>query len=388
MIFLKLYRFFMGKLRVEVGGVFAERILNLCAHNGITIWAIRRKNDKIIFYITVRDFRALRVIVRKTGIRPHIVKKRGWPFIVKRYSRRYGALCGAAMFFIILQFLSLFVWNINISGNTTIPDEIILNACRDIGIREGVRASSLDANRLKLKLLGEVDGLAWAAINIEGCALTVDVTEAAKKEPNNTDPCNLTANANGIIRKIEVSDGKSLVRVGDSVAEGQLLVSGIYEYKNGNTALVHSEGIIIAEVSESISATVPLKQEINVLSNKKSRRYTLSFFGLKVPLYLGEFGEEYLRDDELNRLESGENYLPIYMHKSVFRKVRKQEITLSPESAAQLAREELDKHIDGMEVLSKEESISENNDSVTVTYDIVTQRDIAKEEILLFSTTN
>ncbi len=388
MIFLKFYRFFMGKLKLEASGMFAERILNLCSHNGIGIWGIRKKNDKITFYIIVRDFFALRPIMAGTKIRIHILKKSGFPFVVKRYKRRYGLFAGIALFFATLQILSLFVWNINIAGNETVDSAEILAACRQIGIKEGAFSRNIDTQKLRLLLLSKVDGLAWAAINIEGCALTVDVTEEAKKKEHNNAPCNLVANGNGIIRRIEVSEGKSLVKVGDAVAEGQLLVSGIYEYKNGCTELKHSIAEITAEVYETVSATVPLKQEIKTLEEEKEKCYTLSFFGIKLPLYLGGFGKEYLREDEILRLENEKNYLPIYFHKSTFKKVEKRETTLSRETAEKMAKEQLDRQLKDVEIIEKSIDIRQNDDSVTVVYDIVALKNIAKEDFLLFSTTN
>lgn len=388
MIFLKLYRFFMGKLKLEASGDFSERILNLCAHNGIAIWAIRNRNGKITFYITVRDFRYLRKIIRGTHIRVHIVKKRGWPFIIKRYSHRYGIMVGLPMFFAVLQMLSLFLWNINVSGNIEISDKEIIKACEEIGVYEGVRIARLDEQKLRLKLLGEVDTLAWAAFNIEGSTLTVDVTEIEEKGDNSTDPCNIVASANGIIRSIEVEHGKSLVKVGDSVAADQLLVSGIYEYKDGSTVLEHASARIMADVSEIVTVTVPIKQKVNVLSHEEKVCHTLNFFGIKIPLYLGSFSDDYLRQEREIKMQNGKNYLPIYLQKSTFKKVSSEEIIISEDMAKTLARAELDKRFDGIKILSSEEKIVIENDAVVVTYEITTQRDIAKEEILLFGTTN
>jgi len=388
MIFLKLYRFFVGKVRVSAEGIFAERILNLCAHNGITVWAIRRKGDKLLFYMSVRDFFALRKIIRGVGIRVHIIKKRGWPFIVRRYKQRYGLFIGAFIFFTVLHMLSGYVWNINISGNQTVEREKIIQVCNELGIREGVRVSSLDPQKLRLEIVNRIDDLAWAAVNIEGSILTVEVTEAEKKDENDGAPCNLCASADGIIRKIEVEHGKTMVSVGDSVASGDLLVSGVFEYKNGTTAMVASEGVIIAEVGETYSATVPLTQEINVLSGEVYSCKTLSIFGLKIPLYLGDYGDGYLRDEKIEKIEANGAYLPFYMHETQFRRVEKQTVFLSNEQAAAIAKEELDKKIEDYEIISKNEKIIENKDSITVTYDIVSLRDIAIKEKILFNTTN
>ncbi len=387
MIFLRLYRFFSGKVKVCVSGEFAERILNLCAHNGISVWGIRKKNGKITLFMSVRDFRAIRYVIRGSKLRLHILKKYGFPFIANRYKHRYGLFFGVMLFFFILYFLSGFVWNINISGNSTVSDKTIINACRQIGIKEGIKKSEIDALQKRVELLTKVDGLTWSAINIEGCVLTVDVTEAEEKEKNKNMPSNLVAADNGKIVKTEVISGQTKVKAGDFVAKGEVLVSGIYELKNGNTQLTRSSGEIYAEVEKTISVTVPLKQRINTLCGSSHKRYVLSFFGLKIPLYLGEFSQNYVRNDSIKTIKNGEFYIPIYLHCGEYMRIEENDITLTETEAVELAREQLSKRISDSEIIKAEERIDRNNDKITLKYFLKLKKDIAKEEILLISTT-
>ncbi|MBR3594339.1 MAG: sporulation protein YqfD [Clostridia bacterium] len=388
MIFLKLYRFFMGKIRISAQGVYVERLLNLCAHNGITVWGIKNREGKIVLWMLARDFFRLRPVIRGNDIRVHILKKRGWPFIFCRYRHRYGLFAGVVFFIVSLQLLSGFVWNIGISGNCNISDREILDACKEIGVFEGARTGKLDEQKLRLVLMSKVEGLAWAAINVEGCTVTIDVTEAEERESESTTPCNIVAAKSGIIRKIEVTDGKKVVKVDDFVAEGDLLVSGVMEYKDGSSAFVHSAGEIIAEVEEIYTVTVPLKQEIEVLSENVSRCYAISIFGLKIPLYFGDFKDDFISSNEKIMLKNSKNYLPIYFHKTGFKEIKKEFITLTEERAADIAREELDSRLKDVKIINKSEKIVQNQDSVSVICELITQRDIAKEEILLFGTTN
>ena len=102
---LWLYRFIIGYLEVEFSGDVAEIILNICAKQGISLWSIKRRDKKLRGFMTVRDFKTLPRVAKKCGIRVHILKRRGFPFIVGRYKKRLGIPVGAAIFFCFLDCL-------------------------------------------------------------------------------------------------------------------------------------------------------------------------------------------------------------------------------------------------------------------------------------------
>ena len=81
---IRIYRYILGRIRVRFYGEFPERILNLCAVNGITLWGAKSVKDGIRAYITVRDFLNIRNIRKGTGIRVHIEEKSGLPFVISR----------------------------------------------------------------------------------------------------------------------------------------------------------------------------------------------------------------------------------------------------------------------------------------------------------------
>ena len=122
---LWLYRFSVGFIEAEFSGDVAEVILNICAKNGISLWNIKRRGKKIRCYITVRDFKALPSVAKKSGIRVHILKKIGLPFIINRYRRRFGIPVGAALFFCFLYFMSAFIWTVEVNGNKTVSESEI-----------------------------------------------------------------------------------------------------------------------------------------------------------------------------------------------------------------------------------------------------------------------
>ena len=59
------------------------------------------KNSKISLKISIKGFKHLRPVARKTRCRVRIVEKRGLPFIVSRYKERKTFVLGLAVFVVL-----------------------------------------------------------------------------------------------------------------------------------------------------------------------------------------------------------------------------------------------------------------------------------------------
>ncbi len=318
---LFLYRFFCGVLSVEFMGVYPEKVLNLCSKNKISIWSAKFKNGKINCKITVKDFLKLPKILRKSGIRVHILRKSGFPFFIKKYSKRFGIFTGLLLFFAVLYMMSGYIWIIDVVGNTNTDTKEIINVCEQIGIKTGVRASGISAKNAAQQLLLKTDTLAWSSFNIEGCRLTVNVTEIKEKPEDNSKATNLKASADGIITHIDVKAGNCLVKVGDVVNKGDILVSGIIESES-DTKFVHSIGTITAKTETQITLEEPLEKQVSYPTGKVKQKSVLEFFTLKIPLYLGgETGEYDCQISEKSLRLFGQN-LPakIYTKRFIFKR--------------------------------------------------------------------
>ena len=68
------------------------------------------------------------------------------------------------------------------------------------------------------------------------------------------------ATADGIIKKMDIVSGNSVVKVGQAVKKGDLLVSGIIETVDG-TRFVKSKGTVLATSEKEITLRENFKQK-------------------------------------------------------------------------------------------------------------------------------
>ena len=85
---------------------------------------------------------------------------------------------------------------------------------------------------------------------------------------------NVISSATGVIREMEVYSGQPLVKVGEAVWEGRMLVSGIFA-SNQHTLMRYARAKVIAEVEESITITIPLRQEQKLFTGDVINRFLL-----------------------------------------------------------------------------------------------------------------
>ena len=381
---LYLYRFFCGILEVEFFGIYPEKIINLCAKNRIAVWNVHYGNNKIRLFITVKDFKRLPKILKRSGLRLHILNKTGFPFFINRYKRRFGIFAGIVIFFAVLQFMSGFIWIIEVEGNKTVTDREILAICKDLGIKTGVKRNSIDTKNTPQDLLLKTDKLSWGSFNIEGCKLTVNVTEIVPKTEDNTVATNLKAAKDGIIEKIDVTSGNPVVKVGDIVKKGDLLVSGITETMR-DTKFVHSIGTVTAKTEETITLFEPFIKKTETLTGKTAKRRVLEIFGIKIPLYIGKEKGNFKTETDCKNLKLLSQNIPIKIYTKKFIFVKKENLTRDYNELCQQLRERLEKESKTKNFNVKTKDLTQNEKGVTLTAVVTKTEDITYSENLIFT---
>lgn len=387
---LWLYRFLRGYLIIEIKGEFSEKVLNLCAANRITLWNSRIIKNGIETCIFIKDFWNFRSIMRGSKLRVHIIEKKGVPIKLYKNRGRTGLYVGVVLLFVFLRVMSGFIWTIDVEGNEITKTEDIIAVCEKIGITEGMRSSKIKPKVQREQLLLELDSLSWAALNVEGSRLTVNVSEIREEDKSKGLPTNLKARADGIVKKINVTAGYCIVKPGDTVKQGDILVSGVIEASDG-TRFVRSAGSITAETTRSITLERKYEYIKEYETGAVNSRSVLEIFALKLPLFLGSETQKYNSEITVKQLKLFGKSLPIKIYNKKYR-IKKEEIrTLSKEKLAEMLETDLKNELKSMDIneykiLSKE--IFDTQSGLKINFLVSAVEDIAIEEKMIISNKN
>ena len=286
MFIVVLVRWLLGYVSFAGEGGFPERFLNLCVQARIPLWDLRRSKTRLEGCTSVRGYLRIRPVARRSGVRVRLKSRRGLPVWLKAHRSRAGLAAGLAAAVLVIACLSTRVWTIGVTGNVQIPQEAILEAAEELGVRVGARRSALDAPALAEALLDRLPALSWAAVNLDACRAVIEVREGtpAPEIVDTQTPRNIIAAEDGVLTKVEVFSGTAGegIAPGSAVAKGDLLIAGVTEHADGTQTLCAARGNAYAELARTLDFSFPDTPFLRL--GAAAVRYRLFFFGLNVPL--------------------------------------------------------------------------------------------------------
>lgn len=72
-------------------------------------------------------------------------------------------------------------------------------------------------------------------------------------------PCNVKAVKDGVITRIQAYNGRPVVTKGSGVVNGQILVSGLDETKQGDMRYLRANAKVYADITEQQTLSIPKK---------------------------------------------------------------------------------------------------------------------------------
>lgn len=383
MFLLRLANLIRGYILISVEGFFLERFLNICTNRNIFLWDIKRLgNTKMIACISIAGFKKMATIAYKSRCRVKILKKEGLPFILHKHRKRYAFLAGILLFFTVIFVLSSFVWGIEINGLEKMDINTIHQALRESGLKIGMPTGMVNVDDVQNKMMTSMPDIAWIGVNIVGSKAKVEIKERAQKpEMAQKDKSyHIKAKCDGVITKMDVKEGLPLVKPGDVVSKGQLLVSGVLDSKVLGVRYVPSSAIVIAKTWNEASAPVKPYEEIQQRTGKTKSKHILQLFGFNINFFINDRVpfEKFERINNVKQLSLGPNLLlPFSFHYDKFYEVEDIRQEISPEQAYQNTVESLHQQLDAeitqdIQVTNRTDTqkINENGETiVTVTYE-------------------
>ena len=346
-----LLNYILGYLRIEVEGYFIEKLINLSSNKSILLWNSKREKSTLLYTnISIKDYRKIVKIAKKTKCRIKIKEKKGLPFIFNKYRKRKIFFLSLCLIVVGIVILSNFIWNIELTGNTNISKEELIAVLEQEGLKVGTAKNKINTKEIVSKVRLDRNDLAWIGIELKGTNALVKVVEADKKPDiiKEEEYCNIVATKPGVIVKTNAINGTSLVKQGDTVNKGTILIAGWLEGKYTGTRYVHANGEIIAKVWYEEKQKVELNQVISKENGNSENKYSVKINNFQINFYktLSKF-KKYDTIGETKKIKIfSDFYLPIEITKITNKELIEEELTYSKEEAKQIAVEKAKKLLD------------------------------------------
>ena len=250
-----------GQVRLRVECAFPERVLNLCGVRDLAFWDLEWENAAAFTCrMSRRDFHTLSRAAERLECTLTVVGREGAPFFLGRFRRRQALVVGMVGLGLGLFLGSFFVWDYQITGNETVPEERILRALEQCGVGIGSFGLALDGEDIRNQVLLEIPELSWVAVNVSGCRAEVQVRERVEPPElmDETTPSNVVARRSGLVLEIRDWNGMAAVQPGTAVTEGQLLISGVEDLDTLGARVLAGMGSVQARTWHTLTTQIPL----------------------------------------------------------------------------------------------------------------------------------
>ncbi len=366
-----------GYAKIEIYGGIPEQFINSLARQGIPFWRFEKPEPGLArVRIPISYAQDAERLKRGTDCDIEIVRRSGLPVFARKFKRRWALIIGLILCLLAVPAMSLFVWEIDVSGNETVPTGEIMSVAEKLGIHIGMLGFSIDQQDIRNKALLELKDLSWLTVNIKGTKAEIKVRERIKKPEiiNDKLPSEVIAAKGGVITDINVFQGMPKVVQGQTVAKGDVLVSSDMDSLKSGSRRVHAMGEIYARTWYDYSSEMPLKYDSKVYTGKKTKKSAIIMFGKRINLYFSTgffntFCDKIIKCDQV--ILPGGYALPIKINTETYAQYETESCVIDVKEAEDILKvrlsEQLDKVIGDGEKVSVKYETKVSGDIIKVT---------------------
>ncbi|NLY51863.1 MAG: sporulation protein YqfD [Firmicutes bacterium] len=254
MLIRELWSYHRGYVIIKVKGKGLEEFLNRAAAQGIYLWDVERlSRELLIAKVSVPDFLQLREAVRGVPVTVRIRQRVGLPFLWQKLTQRFALLAGALLSLACIYLLSSIIWFVHIEGIEKLDYGLVTGVLQEAGVSPGVWRSSVDPREVEKHLLLKIPQLAWVGVRLRGTLVEVTLVEKAEIPTDEKVPGDIVASRNALVTQIIPFVGEVCVQEGETVTEGQVLISGaLNSYRpsgeDGDSRYLRAAGMVRGRV--------------------------------------------------------------------------------------------------------------------------------------------
>ena len=283
-------RYITGWALAEISGDRPERALQALAERGVPFWQATPPAD---FTLTVRipDSAAGRIVplAEALGCQGRILARRGLPELWRKLRRRVMLWVWAAAVLAVLFVGSAFVWQIDIEGNQTIPDRIILAALRQCGVDIGSYWPAFSQDGVRAGVIRRVPGIRWMTVNVRGGRAQVIIRESRipKQPVQEREYVDIVARKAALVETVSAQRGTAETERGNMVLPGEVLIGGYSTGRRGVQGPVRAMGSVMGRTWYDLTCLAPAELAQKTPAGHSRSRWTLVVGKTRINFFKG-----------------------------------------------------------------------------------------------------
>lgn len=316
-----------GVVKVRLTGRQVKRFFRLCTVADIRIWNIECI-DAEAYECCMRwnNVFKTRKMLKKTRTSIRVLSRKGLPKWLGFLRNNYGLVIVAIITIFISINANQRIWHISINGNSYLSRETIIKSIQSYDIDIGDRKCDVDCDAIEKRLRIDIDKVCWSSVYIKGTCLYVDVQEQIYNPVNlsneHLEYSNIYASCDATVTSIITRRGTPMVKAGDEVTKGQILVKGECPILSDDETVadvlyVDADADICGRVSHDYRKSIPTKNKYKKFTGEAYKSYYIQLFDYRFDIPV--FHEKYdcnVSEEKINQLRLfNDLYLPVFIGK-------------------------------------------------------------------------
>lgn len=272
-----------GYAIVSVTGGEPEQFLNHCRAQGVLVRSCKTVSEiELKLRLRKQDISRARHCASRSNCELKELQTLGAGYVWSRVKKRYFLIFGMLLGIVLLCISNLYIWDIEIVGNETVPEHEILNALEGCGVYIGASWTDFTADQIRSKLLYELPELSFLTVNVNGSRATVLVREriAVPEIDYDSEFSDIVALKSAVVESVYAYRGTALVQSGSVVHSGDILISGYMpEFAEDATVgtTVSALGEVWAQTSYEFTVSESLTCYEKQYTGRESRNFAIIF---------------------------------------------------------------------------------------------------------------
>jgi similar to stage IV sporulation protein len=274
------FLFLVGYRVCRTASESLARVIDVCRALDISFREVELVDGYADFIIPFWLFGKLKRKLESENVELSLVSSHGIPGLLLRYRHRYGFTVAVVISVLLVILSGQVIWDVRIDGERRLTEQEVREVLRECGLERGTLISSIDAGVLENRVMIFSDDIAWISVNVIGTVAEVEIRELefTERDEEIGNASNIVASHCGKIVGFENISGSIVVEIGEEVAEGQLLISGIYGDEENGFRYTNPKGRVLAEVERSFEIEVPrVETKKSYKEGVKCEKYLIFF---------------------------------------------------------------------------------------------------------------
>jgi len=216
-----------------VEGLNQDNLLGILNKRGIKLYDVKKiSNKKVYISVNLNQSEKFFAITKELCYNVKKVGVKGRHLWVYRLINNVGLAIGALFFAVIAYFSNDILFDYRFSGSGKAYKNQVIAYLNGVGLKKFARFSDFRLDLLEDRVLSSNPNLTFVSLEKKGNYLQVYlVLKNQSADRLNGEVYSLKSGAFGVVESVKVYRGTPVVKVGDTVKEGDILVDGFVVVK-------------------------------------------------------------------------------------------------------------------------------------------------------------